>query len=80
MSRQLTIRGVPDDVAMLLEELSRARGQSMNTTVKQILKTAVDPDERMSRLRRYVTWREDDLDELSEGLARQRRIDADVWS
>jgi len=51
MSRQLTIRGVPDDVAMRLESVSRARGRS----VKQTLEEALGADQRLHRLQRYAT-------------------------
>ena len=40
MSRQLTVRGVSDEVGRRLEDLSRERGQSMNTTVVEILEAA----------------------------------------
>ena len=55
MSRQLTIRGVPDDVAMRLESVSRARGRSVNATLKQILEEALGVDQRLHRLQRYAT-------------------------
>jgi plasmid stability protein len=79
MARQLTIRGVPDEVATNLERVSRARRQSVNTTVNQILEEAVGPQQRLTRLQRYATWSERDLQEFSEALASQRMIDADIW-
>jgi plasmid stability protein len=79
MSRQLTIRGVPDEVAISLERVSRARGRSVNATVNQILADAVGPEARLVRLRRYVTWTEEDMREFSEALAEQRSIDAETW-
>ncbi len=56
MARRLTIRGVPDEVGHRLEGISRAKGQSVNTTVLEILATAVGTDERRRRLARDVTW------------------------
>jgi plasmid stability protein len=41
MSRRLTIRGVPDEVAAALERASRERGMSVNATVNQILAAAM---------------------------------------
>ena len=79
MSRQLTVRGVPDEVAVRLEQVSRARGQSVNRTVNEILEQAVSSNERERRLRRYATWTEADLAEFSEALARQRTVDAETW-
>jgi plasmid stability protein len=79
MSRQLTIRGVPDDVAESLERLSRARGTSVNATVKELLAEAVATDARRRRLERAATWTEGDLEEFDAALASQRTIDHALW-
>ncbi|CAN5572332.1 hypothetical protein BH23CHL8_BH23CHL8_01760 [soil metagenome] len=79
MSRQLTIRGVPDDVAARLEQLSRERAQSVNTTVNQIIAGAVGVDERLRRLERYAVWSDLELEEFAEILAQQRTVDAELW-
>lgn len=79
MGKQLTVRGVPDEVVERLEKLSRARGQSVNATVREILGDAVGADERLRRLERYVTWTPDDLAEVIEAVAAQRTVDADLW-
>ena len=79
MSKQLTIRGVSDEVGQRLERLSRARGQSLNTTVLSILESAVGVVERRRRLERYTTWTQEDLEEFNEALAPQRTIDDALW-
>jgi len=79
MGKQLTIRGVSDEVGQRLEGLSRARGQSLNTTVLSILEAAVGVDERRQRLERYTTWTQEDLEEFNEALAPQRTIDDALW-
>jgi plasmid stability protein len=79
MAKQLTIRGVPDEVGQRLESLSRARGQSVNTTVLEILGAALGVDERRNRLARYVTWTPEDLAEFKEALTAQRTIDDPLW-
>lgn len=66
------IRGVSDEVGRRLENLSRAQGQSVNTTVLKILEAAVGVDERRARLARYATWTPGDLSEFNEALAAQR--------
>ena len=75
MARQLTIRGVPDEVGRRLESISRAKGQSVNATVLEILATAVGVDERRRRLARYMTWNQEDLAEFNQALAAQRSTD-----
>lgn len=79
MTRQLTVRGVPDDVAERLETLSRAQGRSINTTVKSILEEAVGENARRRRLKRYVTWTESDLAEFDEAVGAQRTVDERLW-
>lgn len=79
MSKQLTIRGVPDSVAARLKQLSADRGQSLNATVLEILERSVDVNERRAHLERYVTWTDSDLQEFSAALASQRVIDDELW-
>jgi plasmid stability protein len=79
MAKQLTIRGVPEEVGQRLENLSRARGQSVNAVVLEILGAAVGVDERRSRLARHATWTSEDLVEFNEALAAQRTIDDPLW-
>ena len=79
MSKQLTIRGVSDEVGRRLESLSRSRGQSLNATVLEILESAVGVDERRRRLARYATWTQKDLEEFNEALAAQRTLDDPLW-
>jgi hypothetical protein len=79
MAKQLTIRGVPDEVASRLDRLSQSRGCSVNATVVEILASAVDFKERRERLARYATWTEDDLAEFMNALSAQRVIDDQLW-
>ncbi len=80
MTRQLTVRGVPDEVGLRLDTISRAKGKSVNRLVLEILEAAVSVDERRERLKRYVTWTEQDLREFEEILETQRKIDDELWS
>lgn len=79
MAKQLTIRGVPDEVGRRLESLSLARHQSVNATVLEILVAAVDVDQRRARLERYATWTPEELAEFQQALEDQRQIDEDLW-
>lgn len=80
MPKQLTIRGVPDDVDRRLTRLSRARGQSVNSTALQILEEAVGIHGRRQRLARYATWTTTEVKEFETGLADQRVVDDDLWT
>jgi plasmid stability protein len=79
MERQLTVRGVPSEVRRRLTSLSRARGDSMNTTIRRILEQAVGADGRRRHLEQYATWNADDAADFDRALAEQRTIDADLW-
>ncbi|HXO40918.1 MAG TPA: hypothetical protein VN999_05670 [Thermoanaerobaculia bacterium] len=74
MARQLTIRGVSEEVGRRLEKISRAQGQSVNATVLEILAVAVGMDERRRRLARYVTWNQEDMAEFNQALAAHRSV------
>ena len=79
MSRQLTVRGVPDEVVDHLERRARSQGQSMNATINLILAEAAGLDERRRRLERYVTWTATDVAEATDAIAAQRTIDERFW-
>lgn len=79
MARQMTIRGVPDDVAGKLRRLSKRHGRSVNTTVLEILSQAVGSDARRERLARYATWTSEELAQVEEAVAAQRVIDESMW-
>ena len=80
MAKQLTVRGVPEDVAIRLARISEERGRSVNSTVLEILQDAVGVQERRTRLKRMVTWTDKDLVEFEKALEAQRVIDEDLWS
>ena len=67
MAKRLTARGVPDDVSQRLEQLSKAKGKS------------VDVNERRRRLARYATWSIEEQRAFDYALAAQRTIDAEPW-
>ena len=79
MPRQLTVRNVPDRVAAKLETMSSNKGQSVNTTVLEILASAVGDSGRRARLARYVTWSDEDAASFQEALEAQRQVDAHLW-
>ena len=72
MSKRMTIRGVPDEVASKIRRLSRERGSSVNATVLEILHHAVDVDARREILARYATWTAQELAQVKADVAAQR--------
>jgi len=79
MSKQLTIRAVPDDVARQLERVSHESGRSVNSVVNDILAEAVGEQGRRRRLQRYATWTPHDEAEFEQALQAQRQVDEAMW-
>ena len=79
MARQVTLRGVSDELAERLRNVAQARGESVNSTVLRILEEALGVNARQERLARYATWTAEDLKEFERALADQRRVDEDLW-
>lgn len=78
-AKQLTVRNVSVELLDRLRQLAAARGESVNSAVLDILRRACDVRERRARLERYVTWSEDDVEELDAALRAQRTIDERLW-
>ena len=79
MPKQLTIRGVSDELSRRLARLGREKGQSVNVLARSILEEAVGLHARRERLRRYATWTAEDVASFDRALAEQRVIDDDLW-
>jgi hypothetical protein len=77
--KQLTIRGVSDELSRRLARLGREKGQSVNVLARSILEEAVGLHARRERLRRYATWTVEDVASFDRALAEQRVIDDDLW-
>jgi hypothetical protein len=79
MSKQLTVRGVSEELAGRLEELARQEGKSVNTAVLDILESALGSNARRDRFRRYMTMSREEADELDARIREQRSVDEEVW-
>lgn len=77
--KQITIRNPSADLSRRLREISRARRESLNTTVLRLLEEAVGLTERRQRLARYATWTEADREEFEAALGAQRVVDEELW-
>ena len=79
MPKQLTIRGVSDELGRRLARLGRERRQSVNTLTLGILEDAVGIHARRRRLARYATWSAAEAAAFDQALSDQRVIDDDLW-
>ena len=76
---QITVRNVDPELSRQLRAISAERGESLNSTVLRLLRDAVGLDARRERLRRYVGWTSDELEEFSAALRAQRVVDEQYW-
>ena len=76
---RITVRNVDPELSRQLRAISAERGESLNTTVLRLLRDAVGLDARRERLRRYVGWTRDELEEFSAALCAQRVVDERYW-
>ena len=76
---QITVRNVDPELSRQLRAIGAERGESLNNTVLRLLRDAVGLDARRERLRRYVGWTADDLDEFTTALRAQRAVDERYW-
>ena len=79
LSKQLTIRGVSEELGSRLAKLGRERGQSVNVVARSILEEAVGIHARRERLKRYATWTQAEVEAFENALADQRVIDDELW-
>lgn len=79
MASRITLRNVDVELSRRLRAVSVERGESLNSTVLALLRDAVGMDTRRTRLRRYATWTQKDLDEFSTALRSQRVVSEGDW-
>ena len=79
MARQITVRGVSDDLVEKLREVAARRGLSLNALVLELLGHAVGSSERRRRLERYAGSSSIEADALDVAIAAQRKIDPTDW-
>jgi plasmid stability protein len=83
-SSHLTIRGLPQDVAKRLKDEARRRGQSLNETVKSVLRRGLGlhEDEPYDNGLRALagTWTDEEFQKFERAAACFEEIDEDLWS
>ncbi len=77
--KQITVRGVSEELARRLKRLSASKNESLNATVLRILEDAVGIEARRRWLERWATWTEADVAQMEEALRAQRVVDPKDW-
>lgn len=87
--RQITLRGIPDDIETVAQEEARSRGVSLNKAFLSLLRKGVEqqapPRRKRSRAASEFTrflglWNEEDAASFDQSLREQREIDTELWS
>ncbi|WP_305046010.1 hypothetical protein [Geoalkalibacter sp.] len=88
--RQVTLRGIPDDVEAAAREEARNKGISLNKALVSLLRRGADQQAQATRRRRPKAksefsvfvglWDDAQGDAFDEALAEQRQIDDELWS
>ncbi|MBI2378581.1 MAG: hypothetical protein HYV07_31570 [Deltaproteobacteria bacterium] len=77
--KQITVRGVTEELGRRLVETAEAKGMSLNATVLDLLGEAVGLSNRRAWLDRFTDWSPEEVEELNESVRVQRGIDAKLW-
>jgi len=84
--KAVTIRGVDADVAEKLKAYAKDQGKSINQVILDIIKTGVGLNKDKTYSREYDDlddlfgrWGEDEFNEISARIDRQRQIDPEIW-
>ncbi len=80
--RQITIRGVTDELALALEQEKKERGTSLNQAVLDLLRqglglTSATHDNGLSKL--ASTWNKRQFVEFEQALKSIEQIDSELW-
>ncbi|MCZ6681134.1 MAG: toxin-antitoxin system HicB family antitoxin [Candidatus Poribacteria bacterium] len=85
--KQLTVRGVEDELHQLLQREAKRQGLSINRYVLSLLKQAVGLTEQKATQKQAFddldhlagTWSREEADEFDTALKQQRQIDGELW-
>ena len=81
--KTMTVRNIPDDVAILLNGLAKTSNTSMNTTVVRVLSDGVAPRRKSpvkNDFSRYCGgWSQSDFDSFEAAVADCEKINPEGW-
>ena len=81
--RQITVRGIPEDLQREIQSRARANGESLNKSVIRLLKQAVGLDRPEKKKRDLSTlagkWESGEAAEFERNVRVFEAIDEDLW-
>lgn len=87
--RQITLRGIPDEIESIAREEAKCRGVSLNKAFLSLLRKGTEQKGPVRRKRSKGTsefsaflglWNDEDAAIFDHSLREQREIDAELWS
>lgn len=76
----LTVRNLPGEVALALEEETRRRGISLNQTAIDLLSASQGVQKRRNGLARLAgTWSEEEHEEFLKAIQHVETVDEELW-
>lgn len=81
--RQITIRGIPDDLALALEKEKARRGTSLNHAVLELLRQSLglnSPRYENGLSQFAATWTAEEFADFSKHTEMFEQVDAEDWS
>ena len=81
--KNMTIRNIPDEVALFLSERSASEGRSMNAVAVSLLTRAagLEPDHRKRRDLSWLTgsWTKEESRSFDDAIADCRKVREEDW-
>lgn len=87
--RQITLRGIPDNIESLAQEEAKSKGVSLNKAFISLLRRGAEQQAsprrkwsgKASEFSKFLgLWNEEDAAGFDESLRQQREIDKDLWT
>jgi hypothetical protein len=88
--RQITLRGITDDIETLAQKESKSKGVSLNKAFLSLLRKGAEQQARAGQTKKSRSrsefsqflglWSEDETAVFDESLREQREIDKGLWS
>lgn len=85
--KSISIRGVDDELALLLSEKSKTARKSVNQLVLEILRKEVGLNKKKQFTREYTDldalfgkWSEKEFQSIQSKIDSERHIDSEIWN
>ena len=88
--RQITLRGIPEDIETIAEKEAKSRGVSLNKAFLSLLQKGAEQQSRLARRKKTRAesefkqflglWNEEEAAVFDKSLKDQREIDTEQWS